>query len=65
MTLAAFTRTDLTWAQHARLDGIEKEDPGAKVIGWHAQSSSPLVRRSHGGLQRVSPVGRLLAGRGA
>lgn len=48
--------TDLTYPQHARLDRLEKEDPGCRVIGWR---DGPVIRKPNGALVRVVEYGRL------
>jgi len=49
---------DLTFAQANRLDGLAREDSGARVVGW---LDGPVVRRSNGKLVRVVGSGRLNA----
>lgn len=52
--------TKLSIAQGNRLDQIDDEDPGAKVIGWDFQGLGPLVLHSDGRRRVVNPVGRIL-----
>lgn len=55
--------TDLTFAQHARLDALAAQDPAAVVVKWDAILSGPVIRRGDGRLQVLSRVGRLHVGR--
>lgn len=50
--------TDLTYAQHSRLDRIAAEDPAATVIAWEG---GPVIRRGDGRLQRLRNTGRVTA----
>jgi hypothetical protein len=59
--------TELTVAQHSRLDGLARAnpedidgdpvgaDPDAKVIGWW---HGPIIRRGDGRVSRLVPSGR-------
>lgn len=50
----------LTEAQHARLEGIAREDEDACVVGWHAnRSEGPIVRFGDGRRRWISQLGRL------
>lgn len=59
--------TELTFAQHLRLDNIARanpedpngnpvgHDPEAKVVGWY---HGPVIRRGDGRRSRLTPGGR-------
>lgn len=47
--------TELTPAQHARLEYLADKDPEAKVIGWW---HGPIIRRGDGKVSRLVPSGR-------
>lgn len=52
--------TALSIAQMNRLDQVEDEDPGAKIVGWDFQGHGPLVLHSDGRRRVINPHGRPL-----
>lgn len=54
--------TELTAAQHRKLDTIAKSDPEAKVIdhlGRYEDYFMPIILRGDGRTQKLQPGGRL------
>lgn len=54
------TTTELSFAQHNRLDKIEVIDPDARIVDWDQRALGPLVAFSDGRKRAISPHGRLV-----
>jgi hypothetical protein len=55
--MASRINTDLSHAQHARLEALGDREPEATVVGWY--HNGPVIRRFNGRLSRLLPSGRM------